>query len=68
MSASDPSARVQTMTMSAVAAALCVNPRTIYRWIAADKFPRPIKLHGSTRFIAADIEGFIRGKRAGGMS
>lgn len=32
-----------------------ISRATVWRWASTGKLPRPIKLHGSTRWKAADI-------------
>lgn len=46
-------------TDRAIAQKLAVHRCTIWRWVKEGKFPRPIKLNGSTRFRAEDVEHFL---------
>lgn len=68
MSTADPLAKVQTVTMPAAAAALKISTRSLYRHIAAGKFPRPIKLGRSTRVPLRDLERIIAGGQFGRAS
>ena len=47
------------MTVGEVATELGVKPRTVYRWLDADRIPEPIHFGGTTRFRRADIEFFV---------
>lgn len=36
------------------------HPSSVWRWVAQDKFPRPIKVGGITRWIEAEVEAHER--------
>ncbi len=38
---------------------LPVSPATIWRWVRADKFPKPFKIGSITAWHAVDIDNFI---------
>jgi excisionase family DNA binding protein len=46
-----------------VASRLSVSRRTVERWIASGRFPRPLKIGGSTRFAEGEISEFLKQKR-----
>lgn len=49
------------MTTDEVARAVGVGSRTtIWRWVAAGTFPRPIRQRGRTRWRAADVVAWLR--------
>ena len=52
------------MTAAEVAAALAVNPRTIFRWRSAGTIPPPIQIGGATRWRRRDIEQFLEAQGA----
>lgn len=39
---------------------LSLSPRTIYRLIAAGKFPRPRKIGRKTLFLLSEVDGFMK--------
>lgn len=41
-----------------VASFLNTSERTIWRWVAQGKFPKPSKLNGVTRWLPQDVLGF----------
>lgn len=52
------------VTLRTVADRLHVSTRVIYRMIARDDFPRPVKIGGATRFFQGDIERYLDALRA----
>lgn len=53
----------QYLSVKRVADRLDTSPATIWRWTAADQFPRPVKLSlGSTRWKLSDIEEWENGR------
>jgi predicted DNA-binding transcriptional regulator AlpA len=51
-----------------VAAALRISQRTVWKLVANGTLPKPCRLAGSTRWLKADIETFIKalGESQGG--
>jgi prophage regulatory protein len=49
-----------TLTVQEVAQLLGRGVRTIWRWTEKGKFPKPIKIEGSTLWRRADIELFVQ--------
>lgn len=47
------------LRVSDVAALLAISVRCVWRLVASGDLPRPIKLGGSTRWRACDLEAFI---------
>ncbi|MCC6228407.1 MAG: helix-turn-helix domain-containing protein [Phycisphaerales bacterium] len=57
-----PVARVHSPALlraADVAALLAISVRCVWRLVASGDLPRPIKLGGSTRWRACDLEAFI---------
>ena len=53
----------QLNTVRQIAAAFGVTPKTIWKWTASGKFPKPIKLSaGSTRWRAEDVTAWMESK------
>lgn len=44
------------LTQKEVAARYKVTPDCITKWVRADKFPKPVKLNGATRWKVEDLE------------
>jgi len=43
---------------------LPASPATVWRWVAADKFPKPFKLNGMTLWDVQVVEAYMRKKQA----
>lgn len=44
------------LTIKEVADRYKLTPDCIKKWVRADKFPKPVKLNGSTRWRVEDVE------------
>lgn len=44
-----------------VAQMLSISTRTLWRLVSVKKFPAPVRVGGSTRWRAADVEAWIGG-------
>ena len=51
------------MTSDEILNAFKVTPRTLYRWLKATDFPKPIKTGRSRRWFAADVEAYLSRKQ-----
>jgi len=49
----------QLLTLDQVAARLAVSRRTLYRMIAANEFPTPVRVGGSRRVVASELIEFL---------
>lgn len=52
------------LAASEVADLLRVNPATVWRYVKRGTLPAPIKIHGRTWWIEAEVMGAIEGKKA----
>ena len=53
------------LDVRAVAETFGVSRATVWRWVAKNQFPRPVRLSpGTTRWSAAEIEKLIAFRRA----
>lgn len=50
------------LTIKEVSGMLSISVRTIYRLVADDKFPKPLKMGHLIRFRPSDIERYIAGE------
>ena len=48
-----------------IANRLSLSIRGVYRLIARDEFPRPVKVGGATRFYESDLESYLHRLREG---
>ena len=53
--------RPRLLKASDVANTASISIRTLWRLVSAGKFPAPIRIGGSTRWRAADLERWIEG-------
>ena len=52
--------RQELITVKEVAARLSVTARTVWRWVAQGKLPRPLRLSaGCVRWWSGDVERFL---------
>ena len=47
------------LTIKQAAARLGVSERTLWRLIAAWKFPHPVRINSAPRILLSDLEGYI---------
>ena len=45
--------------LKTVARRLSLSTRAVYRLIASDDFPRPVKVGGATRFYQSDLDTYL---------
>lgn len=45
--------------IGAIASRLGISTRAVYRLVAKDEFPRPVKVGGATRFYWSDLEQYL---------
>lgn len=48
-----------------VAERLDLSTRAVYRLVAREELPRPVKVGGATRFYESDLAGYLTRLRAG---
>ena len=62
MEKSTQSAPIENVLLNSrdVAAALRISQRTVWKLVANGTLPKPCRLMGSTRWLKADIETFIK--------
>ncbi len=58
MTADTPASNVRLLPLSAVLAEFGLHKTTIYGLIKQRKFPPPIKIGGSSRWLADEIENY----------
>lgn len=51
------------LTMSKAASLLSVNVRSLYRWIADGKFPKPVKVNGKSLLIWSEFKAFVQERK-----
>ena len=49
---------IARLAVKRVAARYDVHKQTIWRWVQEGKFPKPVKVNGSTRWKLSDIESW----------
>lgn len=55
------------ITISTLADRLHVGVSTIYRWVAEDRFPRPIGMtNGTSRWNVREVEAWLAGRERDG--
>lgn len=59
LSGADPQRLDQLLTLDQAAAQLAVSRRTLYRMMAAEEFPRPIRVGGSRRVSQSELIEFL---------
>ena len=50
---------IQLMTIDEVASLLRLHPKTIYRFIQREGFPRPLKIGAASRWDLAAVQNWI---------
>ena len=55
----DGSGKPQLLKAPEVAKIVSISTRTLWRLVSARKFPEPIRIGGSTRWRAKDVERWI---------
>ncbi len=55
---------LQLLTVGQVAGLLGCGQSTIWRWRKEGKFPQPLAINGTTRWLLSDIEEFVENRGA----
>ena len=53
---------IQLMTIDEVASLLRLHPKTIYRFIQRNGFPRPLKIGAASRWDLAAVQNWIHSR------
>jgi len=54
----------QLLTLDEVANRLCLSKRAVYRLIAREELPKPLKVGGATRMCESDLDQYFTNLKA----
>jgi predicted DNA-binding transcriptional regulator AlpA len=54
--------RKKLLTSWDVASLLSIGERTVWKWAASDRMPKPVRLGGVTRWMASEIDQWLAEK------